>query len=237
MVTSAVPREGKSTTIANLAIAFARSGRRVVLVDLDLRRPSLHSFFYTGVNRGIVDVVTHKATLADSLRRISFSGRPPAGRLANSTNGKRAAAALQAPDNEDDDRYVLSLLPAGSVSPDETDSFADFLESEQLVSVIDELASQFDIVLIDTPPLLAVGDAIALTSRVDALFLILHAGSQRPLLQELSRQLHNSPAPVLGFVLTGVSEGEAYGGYGYGYGYDAYTSDARTKAERAAQRV
>jgi Mrp family chromosome partitioning ATPase len=106
-----------------------------------------------------------------------------------------------------------------------------------LNSVIEDLESQFDLVLIDAPPLLAVGDAIALTSRVDALFLVLHAASQRPLLQELARQLHSSPVPVLGFVLTGVSDSEAYGGYGYGYGYDAYGADVPAKPERATPRV
>jgi Mrp family chromosome partitioning ATPase/capsular polysaccharide biosynthesis protein len=237
MVTSAVPREGKSTTIANLAVAFARSGRSVALVDLDLRRPSLHSFFYTGLSRGVFDVVRGEENIADALRRVSFPAAAARANVAKpSKNGSRPRAAVRKPD-EDVERSVLSLLPAGAVPPAATDSLADFLESDRLSSVLDDLASQFDVVLIDTPPLLSVGDAMVLTSRVDALFLVLHAGSQRPLLHELARQLRSSRVPVLGFVLTGVSDGDAYGGYGYGYEYEAYTRDAPATAERAAPRV
>lgn len=128
---------------------------------------------------------------------------------------------------------MLTLVPAGSIAPGHVDSLADFLESERLGSALDELAEQFDVVLVDTPPLLSVGDAIALTAHVDAILLVLHAGSQRPLLRELSRQLQSSQAPVLGFVLTGLDEAEAYGGYGYG----AYTYDRQMTAGRGAERV
>jgi len=230
MVTSAVPREGKSTTIANLAVAYARSGRRVALVDLDLRRPSLHTFFYTGVSRGIFDVVMGEENLGDALRRISFPVTGPMANASRSRNGSKPRATARTVDDEAD-RCLLNLLPAGSIPPHSADVLADFLESERLNSVIEDLESQFDLVLIDAPPLLAVGDAIALTSRVDALFLVLHAASQRPLLQELARQLHSSPVPVLGFVLTGVSDSEAYGGYGYGYAYDAYGAHVPAKPE------
>jgi len=73
-------------------------------------------------------------------------------------------------------------------------------------------------VLADTPPLLVVGDAMPLTSRVDAVLIVLHTGIQRPALHELARELQKSQAPILGFVLTGVDEGETYGSaYGYAY--------------------
>jgi succinoglycan biosynthesis transport protein ExoP len=234
MVTSAVPREGKSTTVANLAVAFARSGRRVALVDLDLRRPTLHSFFYTGVGGGITDVVTGGEILAGALRPVAIPavGSFGIGRSRNGGPPRRSVAP-----NDSADGNILHLLPSGTTPTAGADSLVDFLENERLATVLDELADQFDLVLVDTPPLLAVGDAMALTAKVDALLLVLHAGIERPLLHELARQLHNSRAPALGFVLTGASEGDGYGGYGYGYGYDSYSIDAGAEATRGAERV
>jgi Mrp family chromosome partitioning ATPase len=230
MVTSAVPREGKSTTIANLGIAFARSGRRVALVDLDLRRPFLHRFFRTGVGLGMTDVLSGSETVEGALRPLAVPGgvfpvAPP------SRNGRQSRAArTTAPA---DVQTTLSLLPAGTVPSSGSEFLTDFLEKERLSSVLDELADQFELVLIDTPPLLSVGDALALTARVDAIVLVLHAGIQRPTMKELARQLHSSQAPALGFVLTGVSP--AGEGYGDAYGYEAYGYEsARRRSERGA---
>jgi succinoglycan biosynthesis transport protein ExoP len=233
MVTSAVPREGKSTTVANLAIAFARSGRRVALVDLDLRRPVLHTFFYTGVGGGITDVVTGRETLAGALRPVTV---PAAGSFGTerSRNGGRTRRPA-APDDRANGN-VLHLLPCGTIPTAGAESLVDFLENARLATVLAELADQFDLVLVDTPPLLAVGDAMALTANVDALLLVLHAGIERPLLNELARQLQASRAPALGFVLTGVAESDG-SAYGYGYGYGSYSFDAGAKAERGAERV
>lgn len=225
MVTSAVPREGKSTTIANLAVAFARSGRSVALVDLDIRRPFLHRFFHTGVGLGMTDVLTGTETVAGALRPLSVPGR--AADRAPSRNGRRSRS-----DAEDrETKSTLSLLPAGTLPGSGADSLVDFIESERVPAVLDELAQQFDLVLVDTPPLLAVGDAIALTASVDAVVLVLHAGVQRPVVRELARQLQSSQAPTLGFVLTGVSAG------GDGYGYDLYGYEPRARPERRAGRV
>jgi Mrp family chromosome partitioning ATPase len=218
MLTSAVPREGKSTTAANLGVAFARAGRRVVLVDLDLRRPTLHSLLVTGLEPGIADVVAGKEALGRALRTVSLPAVAP--RVSRNGSGRSSNGRVAGGDAAS----TLSVLPAGIASA-VTGTLADFLESPRLAAALDELASEFELVILDTPPLLAVGDAIALTTHVDALLLVLQAQSQRPLLRELSRQLRQSQAPTLGFVLTGIDEAEAYGGYGYGYGYGEYTYD------------
>ena len=231
MVTSALPREGKSTTIANLAVAFARAGRTVSLVDLDLRRPFLHSFFYRGDARGISDVVGGREKLTGALRPIALPAVKSAG--ASSTNGSRprTRAAL---DDAGERRPILNLLSSGTVPPSGADAVVRLLENEQLDAVLADLASQSDLVLVDAPPLLAVDDAMVLTTKVDAIVVVLHAGIQRPLLRELARRLEASRAPTLGFILTGVTEGD---GYGYGYGYGPYSYDVPTKAERGAERV
>jgi polysaccharide biosynthesis transport protein len=236
MVTSALPGEGKSTTIANLGVAFARSGRRVVLVDLDLRRPFLHRFFHTGAGLGITDVVSGSETVAAALRPLSLSGAgfstsPP------SLNGRRRPPSRTSEAVKD--TSALSLLPAGTIPSGGHDALVDLLENDRLTSVLDELADQADLVLVDTSPLLAVGDALALSAKVDALVLVLRMGIERPVVHELARQLQSSQAPVLGFILTGIAQEGADGyryadgyGYGYGYGQEVGPEDVATKSER-----
>jgi succinoglycan biosynthesis transport protein ExoP len=230
MVTSAVPREGKSTTIANLAVALARSGRRVALVDLDLRRPSLHAFFHARVDHGIADVLVNHESLVDALQPVALAG---AGRSnsAPPVNGGQPDSSGTSNGRADAGSF-LHLLPFGSIPL----ATAEFLESEQLGPLLRELATRFDIVLVDTPPMLAIGDAMALSSKVDAIVVVIHSGIQRPHLQELARQLRSCRAPALGFVLTGVSNGDG-NSYGYGYGYGSYSDEGRAKTERGRQRI
>ena len=237
MLTSAVPREGKSTTTANLGVAFARSGRRVSLVDLDLRQPFLHRFFQTGIGLGVTDIVTGDETVDGALRTLALVGADES--AAPSRNGRRARVAAGA---NVDKEVTLTLLPAGTVPPAGRTTLVDFLENDRLTSMLEEIAARSDLVLVDSPPLLSVGDALALTSKVDAVVVVLHAGVERPIVKELARQLQASRAPVLGFVLTGVVPGEAEGypygyAYGYGYGNEARATNAPTRRERRAGRL
>jgi Mrp family chromosome partitioning ATPase len=223
MVTSALPREGKSTTVANLAIALARAGRRVVLADLDLRRPFLQSFFATGSDHGFTDVVVKRTTLSQAIRSIALPG---AGRLTAdpSSNGHPPAAHRGANNGRANSEYTLNVLPAGTIPP----AADEFLESDGVSAVLEHLSQEFDIVLLDTPPLLAVGDVMALSAKVDAIVVVARLGIHRRQLEELARQLDNCRAPILGFVLTGTSHGD---GYGYGYGYETRAYEVRTEAQ------
>jgi succinoglycan biosynthesis transport protein ExoP len=229
MVTSAGPREGKSTTVANLAVALARAGRRVVLVDLDLRRPSLHPFFRVRGDNGITDVVVDRLTLGDALRRIPL---PALERSSANGDGSNGAGLLhdlrETSDSRSSAEGVLHLLPCGTLPP----AADEFLERAHVDRVLDQLASQFDIVLVDAPPVLAVGDAMSLTADVDAMILVTRMGIDRRQLQELARQLQSSRADVLGFVLTGVAHGDSYT-YGYGYDPHTYPREQRAPARRS----
>jgi Mrp family chromosome partitioning ATPase/capsular polysaccharide biosynthesis protein len=211
MVTSAVEQEGKSTTIANLAVALARSGRRVVLVDLDLRRPFLNRLFHTSGRPGITDVVMMQADLSDALRPIPLQSS--FGAVAR--NGNRPSDLS----NGRSEGGLLHLLPAGTIAL----PAGDLLQDARLLDVLDQVAGRFDLVLIDAPPLLAFDDAMILSAHVDAIFAITRLNRvQRPILHEFARQLHTCQANLLGYVLTGVEHSESYR-----YMYEAYAYEAR----------
>jgi polysaccharide biosynthesis transport protein len=215
MVTSAMEQEGKSTTIANLAVALARGGRRVAVVDLDLRRPYLSSLFHVGGRPGITDVALKHATLPDALRSIGLVGGL---QEMASMNGQSAQNGRSAPEGQ------LQLLPAGTLPP----SAGEMLQDPRLLGVLDDLSDRFDLVLIDAPPLLAFGDTMTLSSHVDAIFAITRMSRvQRPILHEFARQLRSCKAKLLGYVLTGVEHSESYR-----YMYEAYQYYARGTPER-----
>jgi Mrp family chromosome partitioning ATPase/capsular polysaccharide biosynthesis protein len=229
MVTSALPREGKSTTVANLAVALARAGRRIAIADLDLRRPFLQTFFDTGSDHGFTDVVVNRVKLERAVRTIALPG---SSRLsaAPSMNGSSRSASGTTTNGRADVESVLHVLPAGTIPP----AADEFLESERVSTVLDDLSAQFDVVLLDAPPLLAVGDVIALSAKVDAIVVVTRLGIHRRQLEELARQLQTCRAPILGFVLTGASHGDSYS-YGYGYDQRAY-DDVRTEADSPSER-
>ena len=220
MVTSALPREGKSTTAANLAVALARAGRSVILVDLDLGRPSLHSFFDIGSDHGFTDVVVRRTTLSEAIRPIALPGG--VSRLTASSYGRPAPSRTG--NGRANAECILNVLPAGTIPP----AADEFLESDGVSAVLEGLSGQFDVVLLDTGPLLAVGDVMALSAKVDAMLVVTRLGIHRRQLEELARQLHNCRAPILGFVLTGTPHGDSYG---YGYGYDSRVPEVWQEAD------
>lgn len=209
MVTSAVELEGKSTTIANLAVAMARSGRRVILVDLDLRRPFLHRLF--GLQGpGITEVALGRASLDEALAPVAIADtlkrrkRP----LARSNGHAPEPRPI---------RGTLQVLPCGTVPPDP----GEFIGTATLSEILDALRRRADIVLIDAPPALHVGDAMTLSTKVDGILVISRMKVvRRPMLDELGRQLATTPTPVLGFVLTDAAAEDAYG-----YRPNAYFAD------------
>ena len=203
MIASANPSEGKSTTISNLAVTFARSGKRVVLVDLDLRRPVLHRFFNLEETPGITDVALGRAWLDEALVAVPIGNQPS-----------------EDDDDEDADAPlggVLEVLPAGPLPPNP----AEFVRSQALSDVLARLEARADLVFVDAPAMLAVSDAINLTPKVDALIVLARLPTVRTsALKELERILANAPVAKLGFIVTGAESDETFaGGYGYGYGY------------------
>jgi Mrp family chromosome partitioning ATPase len=221
MVTSAVEQEGKSTTIANLAVALARTGQRVVLVDLDLRRPFLHTFFDLG-GPGITQVALGHTSLEEALVPVAIADSRPRGEKANGNgNGNNGGRMVKG---------ILEVLPSGSIPPDP----GEFVGTAVLSEIIEALRMRADVVLIDAPPALHVGDAMTLSTKVDGILVVTRMQVvRRHMLNELARQLANAPTPVLGFVVTAADEEESYG-YGYGYGYGSYHARGYERSEKVA---
>jgi capsular exopolysaccharide synthesis family protein len=196
MATSAGANEGKSTTIANLAIALARTGRQVVLVDLDLRRPSLARLFHLPDAAGTTDVATGNADLDSVIQTVNTAPlRPRVTPIRDSETNARP----------------LEIITAGKTRVDP----GAFVETAGLSELLHVLRQRAEIILVDAPPLLAAGDAMALTGKVDALLIVNRLGTlKRPTLNELVRALRRSPAPILGFVATGAQLDEGYAAYG-----------------------
>ncbi|MDQ3679029.1 MAG: AAA family ATPase [Actinomycetota bacterium] len=214
MVTSALEGEGKSTTVANLAVALAAAGSRVVVVDADTRRPTLDRFFRIPRSPGVNDIALTGTAPAQAL--VKVLAPQPQTRRVTTTEGSTVAAT----------HASLEVLPAGrSGHGVDVDTLAEMLHA---------LRGGADIILVDAPPMLQVGDAAALSARVDALLIVARLNVvRRPMLEELRRILESTPTPTLGFVLTGAAEEGGYGGY-YRHKYGPSTDRAEETEESVA---
>jgi non-specific protein-tyrosine kinase len=183
----------------------------VVLVDLDLRRPIITRLLHLPDGPGITGLASRHAELADVLQPVGVTPL-------------RARVAPIA--SSDSSQGRLEVVSAGRTRVDPS----AFVESTGLTDALHKLRGYAEIVLVDAPPVLATGDAMALTGKVDALLLISRLGTlTRPTLQELARVLRRSPVPVLGLVATGAEIDEGYSVYTV----DEYYAEARGQPETA----
>lgn len=207
MITSALPSEGKSTTAANLALAFARAGNRVIIVDLDLRRPRLDKLFGQSAVPGVTDVLVGKAQLAGALRFLPLLPDD----LTQAQNGAGDEDLNSLRGNTGDGS--LELLTSGRLPPDA----GELIASTALASLLGDLGTRADLIIVDTPPMLQVGDSMKLSSIVDAMVVAARIQLlRRGAVSELHRLLATAPARKLGFVLTGA---QSEASYGYQQGY------------------
>jgi Mrp family chromosome partitioning ATPase len=218
MVTSATEQEGKSTTIANLAVALARSGKHVVLVDLDLRRPFVDRFFDVVEGPGLTQVALGIAPLGGAITRVAISGVDPVLYSDSNGNGNGHKPQLGA----------LDVLPSGPIPPDP----GEFVGTARLTEILEHLREHADIVLVDAPPLFHVGDGLVLSAKVDAVMVVTRLDvMRRGMLTELKRLLDTMPAEKLGFIVTGADEedsyGSAYAGYYYARPYERKKAETR----------
>jgi non-specific protein-tyrosine kinase len=223
MITSALEQEGKSTTVANLAVAFARAGKRVVLVDLNLRRPVLARFFDLD-GPGLTQVALGHAPLEQALTRIAITDPPgPRRRLALRRGGNQTANVTT------ELLGLLEVLPSGPIPPDP----GEFVSSPGLAKTLSVLRERADVVLVDAPQALNVGDVVSLSSRADGIAIVARPKAlRRQTLVELNRVLALLRTPALGFVATDEDDGDGYASgsaIGYRSAFESVGASIRTE--------
>jgi capsular exopolysaccharide synthesis family protein len=196
LVTSAQPGDGKSTVAWNLAWASASAGKRTLLIEADLRRPSLASWTHRVSRIGLSGLLSNQGELQDAITTVG-----------NQDDGDAAAIP-----------YSIDVVFAGPLPPNPD----ELIESGRMTHVIEAAQREYDLVIIDTPPTSVVSDAIPLVKDVDGILVVARLGrTSKDTAARLGQQLENLGARVLGVVVNGVSaRGPGYE-YGYGYGYDA----------------
>jgi capsular exopolysaccharide synthesis family protein len=167
VVTSPGSEEGKSTVAANLAVAMAQAGKRVLLVDSDLRRPTQHALFNLPNRHGLTNLLLDKHRTLDEV-----------------------ALATPVPG--------LELVPSGPQPPNP----ADVLGTQRMRCVLEEMRARADVVVLDSPPVLAVADALVLAATADATLLVVRSGQTRRTLAQRAREhLFRVEARLLGVVI------------------------------------
>ena len=203
LVTSSVQGEGKSVCVANLAVTLAMGGKKVFIVDADLRRPRQQAYFGLDNRKGVSTVVTGQTTLDDALQKVYLD--PVTG--ANDVDFKTWARGSESLSRV----YVLT---SGPLPPNP----GEIVSSKRFAALIETLAEEADVVIVDSPAMLAVGDTPALASMVDGLvFLVDMHVAKRPILQQAADQLVRLPCRILGIVLRvdGARSGAYYSSYRY----------------------
>lgn len=225
LFTSAVPNEGKSFSSANYSLALAQQGHRVLLIDGDLRRPSLHKIFLPlaetngaeGETLGIVDYLVGATDLASAVRPVS------AGRLEPFLNGEQSPILAATAGK-------LSVLTSGRRAPNP----AELLSGPSFAKLVTEAAAQFDRVVIDSAPILAVSDTLLMTPLVQTVCVVVRANkTPRNAVQRALGMLTGAGGRPAGIILNRLPRKRGAGYYyyyaspGYGKGEGAYSSRPR----------
>ena len=190
LVTSAQAAEGKTTTSEAIARTLARLGKRVLLVDGDLRRPSVHRRLSVSNERGLSTLLTSGDPLDSAVVASSEPG--------------------------------LDLLTSGPVPPSPT----ELTSSIRFRALIDEMADKYDAVIIDSPPILGLADAPAMSALVDGVILVIESErSRRGGLKAALRRLRAMRPVLLGAVLTKFDTSHAANRYSEYYGSQYYDYD------------
>lgn len=191
LVTSSAPEEGKSSISTNLAVAYAMNGKRVLVIDADLRRPSLHQFYKCSNSCGLTHVLLGHRTISDSIQQTQVEG--------------------------------LSLMASGPLPPNP----AELLGLSQMEEAMELVKADYDFIIIDTPPVLAVSDALLLAPKADGTLLVVASmATKRGAAKAALAALAASQSRVVGTVLNNFQLDEPSSYYYYYYSQGLEKADA-----------
>ncbi len=194
LVTSAGPKEGKSTTAANLAIAMAQVGRRVVLLDADLRRPVIHSIFGMVKDDGLTNYLMGTIEFNQAIKPTFL-------------------------DN-------LFVITSGALPPNPS----ELLASKKMEETLELLKEEFDMVVIDSPPVIAVTDAAILSTKVHGTILVVSSEyTSKDAIVRAKTLLESVNSKLLGVLLNRVNMEGTYGSYYYYYYHHYYSKPGKKK--------
>ncbi|MBW3609021.1 MAG: hypothetical protein KY463_11820 [Actinobacteria bacterium] len=208
-VTSALPEEGKSTVAASLAAANAAAGRRTLLVECDLRRPSLPGRLSVKRSPGLTDYLAGQASAAEILQIVTLAeaDASPNGDGGGDPDAPPAAGKL-----------VVIAAGSQSIRP------AELLGSQRFRSFLEQVVAAYELVVIDTPPLLSVSDTLKIVPLVDGLLLCVRADqTTRDEARAVKDALAHLPERTTAIVVTGLKPGREHD---YGYYSHAYYGES-----------
>lgn len=170
LVTSLAPNAGKSTISSNLAATFAAQGKKVLLVDTDMRKPTIHKIFKLKNNEGLSTLITSKdAPVSEYVEKIEFEN--------------------------------IFVLTSGATPPNP----AELISSKRMEQLIAEMEQSFDLVIFDTPPVLAVADSQIMAGKVDGTLFVMRKGvDKKEQIQTAVERMNSVNANVLGAIYNRV---------------------------------
>ena len=216
-VTSANPSEGKSTISSNLAIAFAESGKKVLLIDADMRRNVQDKIFKIsgkiGLSTAIVDMsenLTDDFNLDRYIQEVTLKTKVKV----ENDEGKQV---------EEETEVKLHVMPSGKVPPNPS----ELLASEQMKKMLDKLSTVYDTIIIDTAPINSVSDSMQFADRISGIVIVARCNqTTEDSIEAAMKQVELSKMHLLGFVLNDVNtghHGKYYKRYYRGGDYDKYS--------------